>query len=497
MNGRSTKESSIAFELVELPKKENKPIRGGRLKSADELRPRLKGKRFIFTVAQNNTRLHEGFWKTLTYMQKKLKAKLCVGKLSYNKNGWQKITTESEGLWYDDRIVPFVQDYQVKVADDLVFCGELDILPTMQYPLTGLDNYTGPNSAIIPHPKMQMKSLATMKDQFPKLLYTTGTCTLRNYIQRRAGQIADYHHVYGALYVEIAEDGAWFARQLNADDEGVVYDLENVWGPGWTKPASTFGRPFINLGDIHVEKQDAQQTLGAIDLVQTLNPEKIFVHDLLDMMSRNHHNLKDLHFLVGMKHRTVQADVYMAANWLDKWSKQFENTDFYVIRSNHDQALGRWIKNGSGFMDPVNARYWHELNATCLTAIENGQKNFDVFAYALNVERPLLNVMGKRINFVQEDESVIFRGIEFGMHGHLGPNGARGNPLGFKQLGRRANTGHTHSAGILDGVWTAGVLGALDMGYNVGPSSWSCSHIITYPNGKRQIVTQRGKRWRA
>lgn len=34
----------------------------------------------------------------------------------------------------------------------------------------------------------------------------------------------------------------------------------------------------------------------------------------------------------------------------------------------------------------------------------------------------------------------------------------------FSQLGARANTAHTHSAGICDGIYTAGVSGALDMG---------------------------------
>lgn len=35
------------------------------------------------------------------------------------------------------------------------------------------------------------------------------------------------------------------------------------------------------------------------------------------------------------------------------------------------------------------------------------------------------------------------------------------------------------------------------MGYNKGPSSWSHSHVVTYPNGKRAVVTMRGTRWRA
>lgn len=35
------------------------------------------------------------------------------------------------------------------------------------------------------------------------------------------------------------------------------------------------------------------------------------------------------------------------------------------------------------------------------------------------------------------------------------------------------------------------------MGYNHGPSSWTASNIVTYVNGKRTIVTKRGRRWQA
>lgn len=480
--------------MQELPKKEAKAVKGGRLSAPDEFRDRLKGQRFIFTVAQNNTMLHEKFWKTLTRMAKKRKAQLCVGTLTYNKNGWQKITDESDGVWFDPRIEPYRIQDQVKVAEDLVFCGELDILPTAVYPLTGLDNYTGSHSAIIPHVKMQMQSLATMKAQDAKFLYTTGAVTLRNYIQRRAGQIAEYHHIYGALWVEVADDGTWFVRQLNSDDHGIVYELDRVWGPTWDKPMPEFGRPIVNLGDIHIEKSDEDQMVGALDMLVKLDPTHVFVHDLLDMRSRNHHNLKDPHFLVGELSYSVEDNIRKAAGWLWAVAKAFPTTQFVVVRSNHDEAFPRWVKNGSGFLDPINLRYWHQMNAAALEHIERGA-DFDLFAYALYRAQP--DLMNLNVKFIQEDESVLHHGIEFGMHGHLGPNGSRGSPKGFRQLGRRANTGHTHSAGILDGVWTAGVLGSLDMGYNKGPSSWSCSHIVTYPNGKRTIVTQHGKEWRA
>ena len=87
-------------------------------------------------------------------------------------------------------------------------------------------------------------------------------------------------------------------------------------------------------------------------------------------------------------------------------------------------------------------------------------------------------------------------GIQHGLHGHLGPNGARGNPKNLRVIGK-ANTAHTHAAGIVEGVYTAGVFGELDMSYNKGPSSWSHSFILTYPNGKRTIVTFKdGRAWR-
>jgi glucose-6-phosphate 1-dehydrogenase len=64
-------------------------------------------------------------------------------------------------------------------------------------------------------------------------------------------------------------------------------------------------------------------------------------------------------------------------------------------------------------------------------------------------------------------------------------------------MGRKRNQGHTHSAGIIDGNYTAGITGNLDQGYNDGPGSWSQSNILTYANGKRAIQTTWGNAWRA
>jgi hypothetical protein len=97
------------------------------------------------------------------------------------------------------------------------------------------------------------------------------------------------------------------------------------------------------------------------------------------------------------------------------------------------------------------------------------------------------------------DESFLIcdKKIECGLHGDLGSNGSRGSANSLSKIGRRSNVGHSHSAGIWDGLYVAGTSTEFRMGYNHGPSSWTHSHIITYPNGKRAIITMFEGAWRA
>lgn len=494
-----------------LPKKgvgdDARPLSGGTLADPSETRERLPGKRFILTAAQNNTDLHTDFWNALQTFAADKGATLLVSRFTYNKNAWRagavpegvNASEDSDGIWYDPRIAPYQCDRQVKIADDLVFCGELDVLPTAATPLESLRNYTGPNSGVVPHAKVHMVSQATMLDEPAKFMYSTGAVTLRNYIDRKAGQVATFHHTFAALYVEVDEDGEWFARQLIADENGVFYDLDTAYGPGWSRPATEFGKTLVTLGDIHIEKVDAVAVAGAMQMCQFVKASAVTVHDLIDFTHRNHHNINDPYFLIDQHYngvKSVEAGMAMGARFLVGLNTALPNTEVLVIRSNHDQAFERWLKNSAAFHDPTNAEYWCRVNAEKLEAIKRNRK-LDVFVWAMYYASAVEGFTFSNVRFVQEDESVVINDIEHGMHGHRGPNGARGNPKSFRQMGRKVNTAHTHSAGVIDGVWTAGTLSLLNLGYNAGPSSWSQSSIITYPSGKRAIITQRGRKWRA
>lgn len=472
-----------------------RPLAGGTVVAPDKRRKKLEGTRFVFTSAQNNTYVHEGFLTALLNFCEYNEAQLIVSPFSYNKNGFQNGTKDDDEAWYDPRITEYFVDESCEVAEGLVFCGELDILPTAVNPLSGFENYTQNASAIFPHTKVQLQSMPRMKDEQPRFLYTTGAVTLRNYIQRKAGQKAEFHHVFGALFVEIDDDGVWYARQLIGDEQGRFYDLTNRYTENGITPNQYVDA--IVWGDIHLEKIDhevANVSFHAPDsILNVLKPNYQFIHDIIDFTARNHHNIRNLKHLAEMQAAGTD-DVYLeltkAGEFLKSISRPYVHT--VVVESNHDQAFEKWLDEAIIHTDPKNAWIYHSANAARFGAINAGVK-MNIFQWAMHKFCSL----PANLTFLEEDESFTLTGIEFGMHGHRGPNGARGNPKAFRAIGRKVNTAHTHSAMIHEGVYVAGVTGKLDMGYNKGPSSWSHSHIIQYPNGKRAIITIKDGKWRA
>lgn len=495
-SGEATKAASARADADE------RPVAGGTVDPPDKRRDHVVGKRFVFTSAQNNTFVHEEFWNNLLTFCDHRGAQLMVGKFRYNKSGFQNHTKDTDGdLWYDPKVLPYIADESLTIKDaisGLVWCGELDILPTAVNPLSGLDSYTHTASTIVPHAKVQLKSVPVLKGDPVKMLYTTGACTQRNYIQRKAGQKAEFHHVFGALYVEIDDTGDFFARQLIADSRGSFYDLTEMFEDGvvhedqWVEA--------INWGDIHAEMIDdivaGQCWYGEDSMLDSLRPSHQFIHDLTDFKARNHHNIKNPHFLAERHFSdtgNVREGMEQAAEVLQDLERPWCTT--VVVESNHDQAFRRWLGEADIRSDPENAEYYHRSNAEVFRQIRKGNSRYHIFEWAVRDFAEL-----QTTTFLDEDDSYVIcgaNGIECGMHGHRGPNGARGNPNSLRTLGRKANVGHTHSAGIMDGIYVAGISCKMDMGYNKGPSSWSHSHIITYQNGKRAIVTMKDGKWKA
>jgi len=456
-------------------------------------------RRYIVTSAQNNTYAHTGFLANLKALAKEVDAALLVSYTLYDRQGYRGLTRKGEtrlkarDVWWDKRLQPYAVNARCRLHRRLAFCGELDILATAKNPLSSLEAYCGRSSIIVPHNRFAFKCVESRPHQMPKEMLTTGSITTRQFIQRKAGQIAHFHHVLGALLVEVTSDGYWYVHHLNADENGDFYWLDRRVSNGQVEKNHD-GVEGVVLGDVHLEKIDEKQDMIAWDMVRELQPKHVLIHDLIDFTSRNHHNREDPLFRVSDEYlsRSVEADLKHAGDWLDVIKCAAPDAEIVVVESNHHDAFTRWIKETDWRDDPANARFYLTTAVEMVKARQDGWR-LNPMRWAIQQHHQC----AKNVQFLDLDQSYEVAGIECGMHGHVGPSGARGDPKAFSRLGFKSFTAHTHTPSIVDGCYTVGVLGKLNMDYNVGPSKWMHAHGIIYPNGKRAFLFVKNGAYRA
>ena len=459
---------------------------------------------FLVTSAQNNTKVHDQLWENIIAYAKHLDARLFVSSFTYNKStnpvGGQKAKrktskeSDNEPEWWDKRVLPFLCDTRVELAPGLVWCGELQILPTAVNPLSGMESYTGRSSTIIPHPKFSVMSVASPKHKGTKFMWTTGTVTLRNYIQKKAGQKAAFHHGYGALIVEVDHEGNWYVRQLNASSDGTFYDWDLRVKDG--KVTSGHRPEAIVWGDIHERQlEDKMRKLcwGEGGILDRLQPKRQVFHDVLDFRAQNHHDRDDpwkVYEKFKKDKQDVETEIFEAAQFLTYADRDWCQS--VVVYSNHDMALERWLKYSDFRYDPENARFFLTANLAAYDAVAEKYKDFYVVEWAF---KRFSFPAPPSTRFLRRDESYIVcpdahGGIELGMHGDVGVNGNRAAGIKtFAKTGRKCIVGHGHGAEQYEGAMRVGVVGKLDQGYNEGMSNWSHTNAIVYPNGKRTLFT--------
>jgi hypothetical protein len=466
-----------------------------------------KAQRFLLTAAQDDTAVHQGFWQNLRAYAEAVGAEIRVGGFTYQK----KLFTDHE-----TRTAAFAREVHPYLHHDnndcgpVMFAAKMNTLPTAVLPLSGLHTYTRGAWGVFPHAKIQLVSVPALPGRHPAMIMTTGACTVPNYIEKKAGLKAEFHHQIGATIVEVDEAGRTFCRQISATDDGSFQDLDIIVRRG----VATRGHRVeqITWGDIHREQLDptvaraawgfdveAELTVSSDNMLDALRPRHQAFHDLFDGQYRNSHRRDDHWHAHAMQVRgTERLDDALAlcSRFLRATARDWCTS--VVPASNHNEQLHRWLRDTDPRKDPINLRFWCQANDAIYAAQELGDVHFDPFKWALERHdaRRLEDVV-----FVPRNGSYLVcqaqGGIETGLHGDEGPNGVRGSAPALNRVAVRMNIGHSHSAMILDGVYQGGLSGLMDQGYNSGPSSWSHTHVLTYPNGRRSLVTFMDGRWRA
>ena len=481
-------------------------IGGTRTQPTDREIPH-NGKKVIFiTAAQNNTHIHDGFLAAIKQFMQHRDADFKVITFTYSHSMMER--SEKGDGWYDAKIRDYIEDNVIRLSDDLVLHSNLNILPTAVNPLSSLEGFCKKRSGIFAHVKQEMDSIAQAKDSEPGLMYTTGAITHMHYRQKKAGQKAEFDHIIGGLVVELEPDGSWFVRQVNAEtDTGNFYDWDTYYTKdGWTTGHKIAG---LNPGDIHTQQLHpliAEATLGVTvdklsqgmmyfttsskpSLITELEPEYLFCHDICDFKVRNHHEINNFHSRYRQfieQEESIQIEINNVGDLL-KAMEGHKRVTPVVVNSNHDRAIMRYLLDNVSqwHHDPINAEFFLETHLAIIRGMRNGI-DIDPLEWAIKNRHKDLAAI-----FLREDQPFEIVGIDCSRHGDRGPGGSRGSIKGFVKTGIKMNIGHSHVASIKSGVFQAGITCRKDLAYAKGPSAWSWSHIVTYANGKRTMVTMR------
>jgi len=451
-----------------------------------ELRPGCK--RFIITAAQNATPVHADWWATILVMAEAMEAEILVVPLRYKNPTSQWTGSQQRAEHWDKAVTPYLWNVRHQLHEHLTLLADIPVQPTAESPLTGAEAISTSSSGIIGHTKLQLKSIPVPSGRMAKILTTTGACTVENYTTSRAGQVAAFHHSLCATLVEL--DGPrFYLRQLHFNKatksctDGA--NATQFFADGSVKHAPR--ALALGMGDAHVRVlcpgvEAARFSAGGI--VEVARPQKLIWADLLDGQSMNpHHSAIERYakFKSGMD--DVREEVNETIDYVRRHTPK--GTESIIQACNHNDFLRRWALRTNWQDDFRNAPFLLDTQRMLVEGARveaNGVHYPDPFAYWFRRAKV------PRARVLDLDESFSMAGVEMGMHGDKGPNGARGSIRNLRRIGTRSIIFHSHVPGIEEGCYQAGTGTLLRLDYNHGASGWLNADVLLQHDGKRQLI---------
>jgi hypothetical protein len=245
------------------------------------------------------------------------------------------------------------------------------------------------------------------------------------------------------VIVEIKDSRVFFLRHLSANRDGSFSDLNTLYRPNSVERAPRAAA--LVMGDTHVDFIDPrveQATFGRGGLVDTVDPEKLIWHDLLDGYAVNPHHFGNP-FNAYAKRQSGKDNVRAEVQRAIEFVRQRTGTrQSIVVSSNHDDFLRRWIVTTDWRSDPTNAAFYLKTAAAMLSETRldgSGTSYPSPFAYWIE------QAGDQRVRALQPDEPLTILGVELSLHGDRGPNGSWTQPHTGYRRGMHAG-GHKHTA---------------------------------------------------
>lgn len=442
--------------------------------------------RFVVTTAVVEKGIHKGFYDAVKNYCKRNNALLLVLPCQ---------DVANRKTHFDWTLAPELHSEYIVFGDlalnSNIWISAIKMSAKQINPLTGLSRLTQRNgSGIYASPKQQLEYVTTSaRKKIPRALMSTGAITKNDYnseryMSARTSYIAENDHVLGAVIVEVKNTKEFFFRQIQADEKngsfpdcGVKYNADGS--------VEAFAPQAIVWGDYHSGVTDPIVKKVTKEIVMATKPSEMIMHDFYDGKSISHHDLKKpLTRAKKAMHNqlSLQNEIRYMRDEMDDLSS-WTAGGLVMVKSNHDEVLERYLNEGRYVNDDNNHYYALDLAKKYLEGI-------DPLQYAVETVEGLKN--RDKITWLQRDEEYRIANVECGAHG----DGWQSSMAFWEKSLGNCVIGHAHTAAILRGVFRVGTSSLLQLDYNIGPSSWTHTHCLVYPNGARQLVNVINGEWR-
>jgi hypothetical protein len=449
--------------------------------SEDRSVERSKKTTYVITTAVADSAPHQGFLAALDTYSARHDAQIVIMPCESTSNSFENKTAVFASVFNDPKYMFVSKD--TPLNNNISLCS-IQVSAKQIRPITGLSRIGNREGSFVFASTKQFLEFVPSgnKRGTNYSIMTTGACTLPQYytdtfVSKRLSYIAERDHTIGAIIVEIENDDIFHFRQVQADEDGSFIDLGIQYNSdGTTEVVPTN----VVLGDIHGINMDGTAFLALSKIVGSMNINRVFLHDVFDGYSVNHHVTT-----IAEKALRFRSDQSSLVYELRKTSEIIQLIDdcmkpseVVIVKSNHDEFLTRYLQEGRYISDPTN----HHVSLLIARALF---EDVDVLKHGFEV---VGSPAADHWTFLDRSSSYKIGGVECGSHGDLGLNGSKPSLVTLEKVYGNCVTGHAHSAAIHRGVFRVGTMSKLDLGYNRGPTSWTHTSCLVYENGQRQLI---------
>ena len=438
----------------------------------------------FITSAQNNTPVHKKFLVNLLaykeYIEKTTKRKVEIVVIPFRYKNPTSVFLDKKYEKWEKSLYPYLF-MRKQVINDYYILGDVKVQPTAQNPLSNLTQLGLGNNVIVAHTKQHLKMIPHSSG--PKIAVTTGAITVLNYTDSKIGKQGEFNHIYGFVYLDVKNR---IVRLVSAENNGNFQDVDVYVSKGFIKRGKI---ECIVLGDIHYGSENVEVYNKSIEFIQKYRIPNIVLHDIFDAKSISHHhdNLILKQYQKMERRLTLEEELELVTNEIIKLHDRLKfKKNIYVVRSNHDEHLDRWLNK---FVKDYNILNLKQLSILFVLMTDKNRVEGSLAEYLkfrlINLNRK--DIL-KSVIFLERRDIVKIKGWLISQHGDIGINGSKGSLAQFKKLSDKIIIGHTHSPFRVNNVASVGCIQDKNADYLKGINTWEYANVIILGNGKIQHI---------